>query len=442
MHPSRRLLFACAPWLVLGVLAVRWPGLGMVWWLVLAGLAMAALADAVLALRMEAPEAGRRVAGSLPLGAWSEVKLRLRNASHRSLNLRVHDHHPDAFDTAGLPRGLRLEPGAWAELRYQVRPLRRGRHAFGPVQAFLDSPWGFWVRDLRLGAGEEVKVYPNFAAVAKYALLATDQRLSQLGVLKKRRRGEGLEFHQLREYREGDSSRQVDWKATSRLRKLISREYQEERDQQVFFLLDCGRRMRALELDGGDGLSHFDHALNAVLLLSYVALRQGDAVGLLSFAGDKRFLRPRKSVPTLNRLLNELYDLDATTHAPDYLEAARETMVRLPKRSLVVVVSNVRDEDDQTLAPALKLLQKRHLVLLASLRERELDLALDPADQEAPRDFQAALRAGALHEYLRHRRAAFDRLRGLGVQTLDVVPARLALSLVNRYLDLKTSGRI
>ncbi len=442
MHPSRRLLLACAPWLALGVLAVRWPGLIPAWWALGALTALAALADAFLALRLELPEAGRRVAGSLPLGAWSEVKLRLRNPSRRAMALQVHDHHPDAFDTAGLPRRLALPAGAWAELRYQVRPLRRGRHAFGQVQAFLASPFGLWTRDLRLGARQEVKVYPNFAAVAKYALLATDARLSQLGVLKKRRRGEGLEFHQLREYRVGDSSRQVDWKATSRMRKLISREYQDERDQQVFFLLDCGRRMRALELEGGDGLSHFDHALNAVLLLSYVALRQGDAVGLLSFAGEKRFLRPRKSVPTLNRLLNELYDLDATTRAPDYLEAARETMVRLPKRSLVVVVSNVRDEDDQTLAPALKLLQKRHLVLLASLREGELDAALDPKQAGPVHDFQGALRVGALHEYLRHRRAAFDRLKGLGVQTLDVVPGRLATSLVNRYLDLKGSGRI
>lgn len=450
MHPSRRLLLACAPWLALGALAVRWPGLLPAWWAVGALTAVAALADALLALRRELPEAGRRVAGSLPLGAWSEVKLRLRNPSDRTMALQVFDHHPGAFDTAGLPRSLDLGPGQWGELRYQVRPLRRGRHAFGPIQAFLASPFRLWTRDLRLGPpqdpAQEVKVYPNFAAVAKYALLATDARLSQLGVLKKRRRGEGLEFHQLREYRVGDSSRQVDWKATSRMRKLISREYQDERDQQVFFLLDCGRRMRALELEGGptaaSGLSHFDHALNAILLLSYVALRQGDAVGLLSFAGEKRFLRPRKSVPTLNRLLNELYDLDATPRAPDYLEAAREAMVRLPKRSLVVVVSNVRDEDDQTLAPALKLLQKRHLVLLASLRERELDAALDPREAEPVHDFNGALRVGALHEYLRHRRAAFDRLKGLGVQTLDVVPSRLATSLVNRYLDLKGSGRI
>jgi uncharacterized protein (DUF58 family) len=446
MHPSRRLLLACAPWILLGVLAVRWPALLGAWWIAGALTAVAALLDALLALRTEPPDAERRVAGSLPLGAWSDVKLRLRNPGDRRLRLQIHDHHPAAFDTAGLPRSLDLASGAWAELRYQVRPLRRGRHAFGPIQAFLASPLGLWTRNLRLGPaedrGREVKVYPNFAAVAKYALLATDQRLSQLGVLKRRRRGEGLEFHQLREYREGDSSRQVDWKATSRMRKLISREYQDERDQQVFFLLDCGRRMRALELEGGDGLSHFDHALNAILLLSYVALRQGDAVGLLSFAGDRRFLRPRKSVPTLNRLLNELYDLDATTRAPDYLEAAREAMVRLPKRSLVVVVSNVRDEDDETLAPALKLLQKRHLVLLASLRERELDAALDPKEAAPVHDFQDALRVGALHEYLRHRTKAFDRLRGLGVQTLDVVPGRLATSLVNRYLDLKAGGRI
>jgi uncharacterized protein (DUF58 family) len=442
VFPARRALLALAPWLLLGVLAVPFKALVAAWALLGALTVAALLLDALRLLRTALPEAGRRVAGSLPLGAWSDVRVRLRNAGGRALRLEVHDHAPEAFDAAGQPRTLAMAPGTWAELRYAVRPLRRGRHAFGPVQAFLASPWGLWSRDLRLGAPQQVKVYPNFAAVAKYALLATDRRLSQMGVLKRRRRGEGLEFHQLREYRVGDASRQVDWKATSRMRKLISREYQDERDQQVFFLLDCGRRMRALEAEGGDGLSHFDHALNAVLLLSYVALRQGDAVGLLSFAGDRRFLRPRKSVATVNRLLNELYDLDATAHAPDYLEAAREAMLRLPKRSLVVLVSNVRDEDDATLAPALQLLRRRHLVLLASLREQALDRVLDPRQGEPIQDFEAALRAGALHEYLRHRRAAFERFRGLGVQALDVVPARLATSLVNRYLELKGSGRL
>ncbi|MGQ0658030.1 MAG: DUF58 domain-containing protein [Chromatiales bacterium] len=125
----------------------------------------------------------------------------------------------------------------------------------------------------------------------------------------KRRRGEGLEFHQLREYRGGDSLRQIDWKATSRQRKLVSREYQDERDQHVFFLVDCGRRMATKDGE----LSHFDMSLNAVLLLAYVALRQGDAVGVMTFSGKPRYLPAQKGMPTLTRLLEFLFDLSAIT---------------------------------------------------------------------------------------------------------------------------------
>jgi uncharacterized protein (DUF58 family) len=279
-----------------------------------------------------------------------------------------------------------------------------------------------------------VKVYPNFAAVKKYAQLATTNRLSQLGIHRKRRRGEGMEFHQLREYRDGDSLRQIDWKATARLRRLISREYQDERDQQVVILLDGGRRMRARDGE----LSHFDHTLNAVLLLAYVALREGDAAGLLTFAGDERWLPPKKTGAALDDLLQALYDVQPSMAPSDYLEAAKLCLTRIRKRSLIVVVTNLRDEDDDTLAPALRLLRQRHLVLLASLRERSLEWTL----QQPVQDFDGALLHGAIHEYLDQRRQAFDRIHAQGVISLDVLPEQLPVALVNRYLALKRGGAI
>jgi uncharacterized protein (DUF58 family) len=277
-------------------------------------------------------------------------------------------------------------------------------------------------------------VFPNFAAVASYALLAIDNRLSQIGILQRRRRGEGLEFHQLREYRRGDSLRQVDWKATARSGKLISREYQDERDQQIFFLIDCGRRMNAQD----DALSHFDHTLNAVLLLTYVAVRQGDAVGLLTMGGTPRFLAPRKSAGALNAVLNTVFDLQPTLRPTDYYRAALELMQRLRKRALVVIVSNLRDEDAATLNPALALLRSRHLVLFANLRERVI------ADTLARPVFELddALAVSATADFLRAREAALRRVEARGGLTLDVEPERLAVALVNRYLDVKRGGRL
>ena len=185
-------------------------------------------------------------------------------------------------------------------------------------------------------------------------------------------------------------------------------------------------------------LSHFDHSLNALLLLANAALRQGDSVGLMSFAGERRWLAPRKGVGNLNVLLNSIYDLETTARPSDVLAAAREVMGHLRKRSLLILVSNLRDDDSEELGLALRLLRKRHLVLVASLRERALGKCL-----EAPiRSMEDALRNAATHQYRLARETSHERLRGERVLWLDSEPDELPARLVNRYLDIKRSGRL
>jgi uncharacterized protein (DUF58 family) len=249
-----------------------------------------------------------------------------------------------------------------------------------------------------------------------------------------RRRGEGTEFHQLREYREGDAQRTIDWKATARTGRLISREYEEEKDQRVLLVIDCGRRMASKD----DELSHFDHALNAALLLAHVALRQGDAVGMMTMAGVNRYCEPRKSVAAVNAILNRVYDIEPTLDIPDYHLAAQEVMRQVRRRSLVIVLTNLRDEDDDTLLPALKLLRTRHLVVLASLREAIISRALWTRVDS----FDRAVTHAAAADYLAARERAFRRIGAAGAVCLDVEPERLAIALVNRYLELKRGGRL
>ena len=186
----------------------------------------------------------------------------------------------------GLPHAAHRPARVGAD-RYELRPLLARRVAFGPIELRVRSPLGLAAR-ARRGRRSDAPRVSELRGDHEYALLATDHRLSQIGVLQRQRRGEGLDFHQLREYREGDTQRQIDWKATSRAGKLISREYQDERDQNIVFLVDCGRRVGAH--DGA--LSHFDHVLNAVLLLAYVSLRQGDAAGFLTMSGRGASWRP------------------------------------------------------------------------------------------------------------------------------------------------------
>jgi len=434
VRPSPRLLRLLWGWLALGLIASISPPLAIAWAVAGAALLLLFAVDTLLVFRATPPRIDRVIAASQPVGVWRPVLLALDNPSPRPVYLRLFDHYPAGAQTEGLPLTMRVPARGRIESRYQIRFTERGEHGFPHIELLLETPLRLAVRRWLAPVAHRVRVYPNFAAVAKYALLATDNRLSQLGIRQKRRRGEGLEFHQLREYRDGDALRQVDWKASSRLRKLISREYQDERNQQIFFLLDCGSRMRARE----GGLSHFDEALNAMLLLAHVALRQGDAVGCLSFGHDTRSVLPRKGSATLHVLMERVFDLQPGFNAPDYRKAATDLAKLTDKRSLVLILTNLRDEDGEELMAAVNLLRKRHLVLVASLRETAVArLLAKPAA-----DFDAALTVAAARLYFNARSHALDRLKRRGAQVLDVEPAGLPVALVNRYLEIKRSGAL
>ena len=434
MIPSSRLLWAVVIFAAISIAVSVYPEFQAPWLIGAAGLALLAALDALAGRRLPSPALVREVPGSLALGVRSEVRLRVANAAETRVRLELHDHPPPSLEAEGLPRRVQLERSQWTEVAYQVRPVARGEAEFGAAEMRLHSPLGLWLVKKFSGNPRSVRVYPNFRALAKYTLLATDNRLSQIGVLQVRRRGEGTEFHQLREYRQGDSQRAVDWKATARTARLISREYEEDRDQRVLLVVDCGRRMASKD----DELSHFDHALNAALLLGHVAARQGDAVGFMTMAGVDRYLEPRKSVAAVNAILNHVYDIEPTLAVPDYHLAAQDVMRRVRRRSLVIVLTNLRDEDDETLLPALKLLRARHLVVLASLREAIISRALSARVDS----FDRAVTHAAAADYLAARERTFRRIGASGAICLDVEPERLAISLVNRYLELKREGRL
>lgn len=444
MIPSRRLLGLLAFWLAFSVAASFVPRLQDAWMIGSAIIALTALADA-LAGRFNKimPMIERRIAATLPVGVWREVTLKFTHpdttdANGRNrLSFQAFDAFPDHCEVENLPISLTLAPGNFALATYRFRPDVRGDLMFGKVMLRIKSPFGFWEIAREAGSETRVRSFPNFAEITRYALLAVDNRLSQIGVLRQRRRGEGLDFHQLREYRQGDSMRQIDWKATSRMRKFISRDYQDERDQQIVFLIDCGRRMSAKDSAHNNTLSHFDHTLNAVLLLAYVALREGDSAGMMTFAtDDSRFVAPRKSGITVSRFLNALYSLQPTLKTPDYYQAAVDLSLRLKKRSLIVLVSNLRDEDSEGLMPAIALLRRRHLVMFANLKEGVIDATL-----RAPvTDAASALTYAAAATYVRDREALTARMQASGVRLVDVEPQALPITLVNRYLDLKQSG--
>ena len=432
MTPSPRALVVLGLWLVLGVAASFDARLEPAWGALGLALLAVALVDGILARLRPLPRVERELPAALSLGVVTHVRLRIENPDRRPLELELMDHHPQESVVTGLPIELRVPANSHAECEYRLRPIARGDHVFEPVEVRFASPLGLWRRQGRCGSRFAVRVYPNFRAAVGYELLAAEDRVGALGIRRRRRRGEGLEFHQLREYRAGDSLRQIDWKATVRVQRTISREYQDERDQQIVFLLDCGRRLHTRDGER----SHFDAALDAVLLAAHVALRQGDAVGLMTFSGPRRWLAPRKGVGQVNALLNCVYDLETGPRPADYALAARDLVSTVRKRALVVLISNVRDDDAEELRPALQLLSRRHLVLLASLRE----VALADSLERPVADLAGALRVASIRLYLEQRKAALHTLERSGALLIDTEPKALPVALVNRYLEIKAAG--
>ena len=441
MKPSRLLLTWLALLLALGIVLGTLRALGIAlpstllsinWGLLLALLALALL-DAVRVRRLPSPRVQRQMPGSLALGRWGEVRLEISHDFAQALHVQVFDHVPDGLDFENLPLSVELQPDQRSQVGYRLRPLKRGHFAFEHGEINLPSPLGLWTDKRLLDALDETRVYPDFARLYDGQLLAVDNWLSQLGIRQRQRRGQGQEFHQLREFREGDSLRQIDWKATARHRTPIAREYEDERDQQIIFMLDCGRRMRSQDGE----LSHFDHALNACLLLSYTALRQGDAVGLSTFASEQsRYLAPVKGTGQLNVLLNTVYDLDSSQHPADYQAAVTQLLARQKRRALVVLVTNLRDEDDEELLTAVKRLGQRHRVLVASLREEALDRLRQAPVQTLP---EALAYCGAV-EYLNARATLHERLSAHGIAVLQARPGELGAELVTLYLGWKKAG--
>jgi uncharacterized protein (DUF58 family) len=278
------------------------------WQMSIAGLLIITGLDRLLSRTRSAVSCVRNHPNTLALGVKSTITLSIKNESSRRLSIVISELAPQELNISAFPATVKIQPEQSKAIKYSVMPEQRGDIRIAGTQIFVTSMLGLWQLKYTLPVISQLKVFPNFMAISHLALLLQGGNSKQLGIHLLQRRGQGTDFHQLRDYRESDSLRQVDWCATAKSGKLISREFQDERDQQVIFLLDCGRRMRAKD----QALSHFDHALNALLLTAFIALRQGDSAGYHTFAGDQRGMKPAKGRLAINTLINQLYTIESS----------------------------------------------------------------------------------------------------------------------------------
>jgi len=433
--PARNLLLALTGWLLLGVAVSLWPP-GLPWWSG-AGILLGVLALLDVGDLWRAPKVSidRDVPGRMALGVAVEVPLTLKMDGRRAAPVRIWDSLPQALETTDLPWSGTVPASGFITVNIRVQPVERGPAAFGQVHVEQRSRLGLWCRRYLAGIASSTRVYPNYEPVVRFALLAMDNHQAQMGIRQLNRPGQSREFRQLRDYQDGDAMAQIDWKATSRRLSLVSREYEEQRNQTLILMVDCGRRLRPMDGD----LTQFDHSLNALLLLSFMALRQGDAVGLMSFGSETpRWLPPVKGPHAMPAILNHLYDYQPSASPGDFSEAAESLAARWSRRALVVIATNLRSEDQFHFTAPLALMRKKHLVVVASLREREVaEGAAVPVT-----DLASAVRFGAIQQYLDDRRHLLEKLHRSRILTVDAPAAELPIALGNLYVSIKKSGTL
>lgn len=377
----------------------------------------------------------RRLPSNISVNATVKVELDIINHNKQPCQVAIADLQPETWEhSLENPIMIALEPESSRTFTYQTTPRKRGLFTLYGTQCRVTSEFGFWQMDWVYSLETETKVYPDFRMLHDLSGLQGSATLRQEGIRKYQKRGAGMDFKQLRDYREGESLRQVDWRATSRFNKLISREFQDEKNQSVVIMLDAGQRMMVQDAK----LNYFDYALNTLIALSHTILKNGDELSLLSFGQSNRWLGKVKGVANISQVLNHFFDLHPRSIASDYLRAASELMEKCPKRSLVILVSSLRDEDFDDLLLAVQLLQKKHLVAVASI-EDELIQQINQTEIETKDDAGTWLATQDLQGRIAKNRKA---LESRGVICISAPAANITPSTINTYLKVKKAGAL
>jgi uncharacterized protein (DUF58 family) len=431
LAPQPRLLWAIAVGASLIALAVVSPVLGVVAIIYHATLVVVAARDLSSLPGRAGYRARRATPDPFSLGEPEEVAVIIQNRAAAGLMARVADHAPDALRP--VPREVegRFDPGGILTVAYRTYSPRRGAYVFGPVDVQVWREGGWWRRQIRLPLAHEVAVFPNVVAIKRIQLSLRRGLRAMAGMRRARPPGASTAFAGLRDYVRGDDARRVSWTATARRDRPVVIEVEAERGQQVIIALDCGRLMTA---PAGD-LDKLDHAVNAALMLGWVAQAYGDRVGLMTF--DDRvtaFIKPERGTAQLRRITEALYAVRPEYVEPDFGHAMTHLALRVGRRSMIVMLTDVQDAaaSRELVAHALRL-AARHLVLVVAMSDPAVLKARDDPIVSTNRAYEWA----AAEEFVASRRQSFELLRRGGVLGLDVVAGQLSPALVERYLELK-----
>jgi uncharacterized protein (DUF58 family) len=388
------------------------------------------LTESAAAMRVQ-----RRLGDRFSMGADNSVVVVAINEARRSLTVILKDEYPSAMRLVGSREAsATVRPGDDLSFAYALHPTARGSYDFGGVAGRIRSRLGLVWRQVRWPLETVVRVYPNIEEARKNELYAHRNREIAVGLRRMRYKGQGREFESLREFVTGDEIHHISWMATARRGKMMTREYRVERSQNIVVMLDTGRLMTARIGE----LSKLDHAINAALSIAYVAIAGGDNVGLMTFGRRvQTYLPPSRSRDQMSAILESLYAVEPQMIEPSYGRAFNFLTVNCRRRSLVVILTDLVDQEASAeLLARTRQLIPRHLPLIVTIGDSDLRALL----KTIPESTADVYRQSVAEELVRQREEALRRITHAGGLALDVPVGRLSFELVNKYLEVKERG--
>ena len=372
----------------------------------------------------------------LNLGDPIEVKLSLKSNANQPFFITAYDQPPVEMQARNLSFSSTLLPKKKTTLSYSFTPTRRGLYEWGNVHVFLRSFLSLVKRRVILEAAQTSDVYPSVIQMKKYEFLMFNQQSQDRGIKKIRRIGHNNEFEQIKNYVQGDDIRTINWKATSRKSELMVNQYQAQRSQSVYSIVD---KSRAMEHEF-EGLTLLDHAINSSLVFSNIALRKGDKVGLFTFADKMGTRLPAHSGGRhLQRILDSLYAQKTNFLEANYPLLYQTVQKSIPSRSLLMLYTNFETELSMRRAlPLLKRINKKHVLVIVFFENTTLQNTVTD-EPSTVRDIYVSSLA---EDVINIKKRIARELNRNGIQTVLTKPDQLSVNTLNKYLELKSKGMI
>lgn len=390
------------------------------------------VADGYLLYRVRGIQASRHCADRFSNGDENKVSIRVESTYPYPISLEVIDEIPVIFQVRDVNFRMELRANEDKTIGYHLRPTRRGVYSFGQIRLFVTNRIGLLARRYTCGAPEDIKVYPSFLMLHRYELLAMSDNLTELGIKRIRRVGHQTEFEQIKEYVKGDDYRTINWKASARRHDLMVNVYQDERSQQIYSVIDKGRVMQ----QAFRGMTLLDYAINASLVLSYVAIRKDDKAGLITF--DERFdtfVPASKQPGQMQILLENLYSQQTTFGETDFSSLCVHLSKHVSKRSLFVLYTNFSSISSLNRQLAyLQQLNRQHRLLVVFFEDADLKEYISTPEKDAEDYYRHVI----AEKFAFEKRLIVSTLKQQGIYSLLTTPENLSIDVINKYLEMKS----